>query len=135
MFRCTWYPKNSGDKTVWHAALLDSFIRTCFDISLDALAGDDSDKSICLRILRGLWHDLHVVHHTQSSDSVRTHIGKSPACLLARMGVKEIELETLRSDARVGGAGAAGPVPELWHQQSWPRLFCKQKVELGIYVG
>ena len=27
--------------------------------------------------------------------AVRTHIGKSPACLAASMGVKETELETL----------------------------------------
>ena len=41
---------------------------------------------------------------------VRTHIGKSPAWLAARMGVKEIGLETQCSDAKLG---AAEPAPEL----------------------
>ena len=50
--------------------------------------------------------------------AVRTHIAKSPACLAACMGVKEIELETLRSEAMVGGAGAAGPDPKLRQQQA-----------------
>ena len=39
------------------------------------------------------------------------------------MGFKEIELETQRSDAIMGGAGASGPAPELQHQQPGPRFF------------
>ena len=31
--------------------------------------------------------------------AVRTHIGKSPVCLAARMGIKEIKLEILLCDA------------------------------------
>ena len=37
----------------------------------------------------------------------------------------------------VGGAGAAGPAPDLQYQPPSPRVFRKQleKVGLGIYVG
>ena len=56
---------------------------------------------------------------------VRTHSGKPPVCLPARMGVKELELEARRSDAMVGGAGVA--------ESPGPLFFRKQKVGLGIY--
>ena len=51
--------------TAWNSALLDNnnldlFSRTCLKISRDALAGDDSDKLICLQMLRGMLV-LHVV--------------------------------------------------------------------------
>ena len=46
--------------TAWNSALLDLFSRTCLKISRDALAGDDSDKLICLQMLRGMLV-LHVV--------------------------------------------------------------------------
>ena len=45
--------------------------------------------------------------------AVKTHIGKSPVCLATCLGVKEVELETRPTDAMVGGAGAAEPVPDL----------------------
>ena len=56
------------------------------------------------------------------------HIGKSSVCWAFGMGVKEVELETLRTEAMVGGTGAAGPAPDLQHQPPCPRSFRKQKV-------
>ena len=66
-----WYPKKSSNirqpaltivhsgssGTVQHAALLDSFSSTVLVLALisaagDSLAGDDADKSLCLRMLR-----------------------------------------------------------------------------------
>jgi hypothetical protein len=50
-------------------------------------------------------------------------------------GFKEIWLETLRADAMVGGAGAAGPAQEILHQSPGPQFFCvDKKVEIGIYL-
>ena len=95
-----WYPKKSGDirqpaqaaltkvhnGTAWHTALLDSFSRTCLDISQDALAGDDSDTSICLRMLHGTWHVLLVVPHTQSSEDTPWKVSSVPGCPDGRQG-------------------------------------------------
>ena len=39
------------------------------------------------------------------SITMRAAIGKSHACLAAQMGVKEMDLEILHSDAMVGGLG------------------------------
>ena len=87
----TLYPKMSGDisqpalttvhnGTVWLAALLDLFRCTCLDVSRDALAGGDSDKSICLHMLRGTLHVLHVVPHTQSSKDTHWQDSSKPGC-------------------------------------------------------
>jgi hypothetical protein len=83
--------------------------------------------------LRGTFH---MSYPTVSLRSVRIHLGKSPACRAASMGFKVIQgLESLRSDAMAGGAGATGPAPKIRHEQPTPRYFCKQKVGVGIGYG
>jgi hypothetical protein len=67
---------------------------------------------------------FHISYPTVSLRSVQIHLGKAPACRAARMGFKEIQgLESLRSDAMAGGAGATGPAPEIRHQPPGPGLF------------
>lgn len=61
-----------------------------------------------------------LVHLTPNSGVVKKHIGQSPVCLAAGLGVKEVELEK-PTNAIVGGTGAAGPEQDLRHQL--PGLF------------
>ena len=58
--------------------------------------------------------------------AVRTHIGKSPVCLTAGLGVKVVELQTRPTDAMVDGTGAARPSQDLRHQPPGRRMFCKK---------
>ena len=48
--------------------------------------------------------------------AAKTHIGMSPACRAAGLGIRELVLETRQTDNMVGGSGAAGPAPDLRHQ-------------------
>ena len=65
--------------------------------------------------------------------AAKTHIGKSPPCRAADLGIREIVLETRQTDAMVGGSGAAGPAPDLRHQPPGSARKCKKKVGVGIY--
>ena len=60
---------------------------------------------------------------------------RATICRAAGLGVNEDELETRPTDAimMVGGTGAAGPVPDLRHQQPGQRIFIVKKVGIGIH--
>ena len=57
----------------------------------------------------------------------KTHISKSPVCLAAGLGVKEVKLETRPTDAILGCTGAAGPALDLRNQTPGRRIFVKKK--------
>ena len=60
--------------------------------------------------------------------AARTHNGKSRTCTAAGLGIQEITLEIRQTNTMVGGSGAAGPAPDLWHQQPGSTHICKQNV-------
>ena len=64
--------------------------------------------------------------------AVGTHIGKSPICLVAGLGVKEVELETRPTDATVGCTGILGQRRICDTNPSVDTCFAK-RVGLGIY--
>ena len=59
-------------------------------------------------------------------------MGKSPDCLAAGFGEKEVELEIRTTDSMLGGTVAAGPAQDLHNQQPSPHIVQK-KIGLGIY--
>jgi hypothetical protein len=60
-------------------------------------------------------------------------MGNSPACHAARMGFKEIQgLESLRSDAMAGKAGATGPAPEIGTNRLVLGYLLQTKVGVGL---
>ena len=65
---------------------------------------------------------------TLTGRAVRTHIGKSPVCQAAGLGVKVAKMETRPTDAMMGGTGAAEPAQDLLHKPpaGGRRMFCKK---------
>ena len=61
----------------------------------------------------------------------KTHIGKSPACLVAGLGIQA--LETRQTVTMVDGCGAAGPSPDLRHQPTGPTRM-RKKQEQGYTI-
>ena len=117
VFRCMWCPKKSGNKrqpaitklhngTAWNAALLDSFI-ALISAGMFLLLMSQTNQYVCTCCVeRGMFFTSYP---TQAS------------LLCAWWSTwASIELETWCSDAMLGEAGAAGPTPELRHQQPSP---------------
>jgi len=67
--------------------------------------------------------------------SGNAHIGRTPVCKAAGMGLRTIVLETRPTDTMVGGSGAAGIVPDLRHQP--PGLHAvkknRRRAKIGIF--
>ena len=52
-----------------------------------------------------------------SRQAATTHVGKSPHCRALGLGVREISVAAgTGADVMAGGAGAAGPTPDVRHQ-------------------
>ena len=112
---------------MWHAIRSDSFSPTVGLVLISAvtLFMTQTHRFVCVSCVdRGLFVAPYPILR-----AVRTHIGKSPVCLAAGLGVKEVELETRPTDAMVGCTGAAGPAQDLQHQCPSPirRMFCKKR--------
>ena len=49
-----------------------------------------------------------------SVKAAKIHVNRhSPACKAAALGLRELRVETRRSDAMAGGSGVAGPAPDV----------------------
>ena len=62
------------------------------------------------------------------------HVGKSPDCRKLGLGWREINIAAgTGADVMAGGAGAAGPAPDMRHQPpGYPELF--QYISVNTYI-
>ncbi len=71
----------------------------------------------------------------QQFTTTQFHVGKSPNCLKLGLGVWEISIAAgTGADVMAGGAGAAGPAPDVLHQPPscpYSVYFCKNLHNMG----
>jgi len=62
------------------------------------------------------------------------HVGKSPQCRALGLGVREISVAAgTGADVMAGGAGAAGPAPDVRHQPPGNRTYPHKNLHILVY--
>ena len=63
------------------------------------------------------------------------HVGKSPQCRALGLGVLEISVDAgTGADVMAGGAGAAGPAPDVRHQPPGNRTYPHKNLYILVYL-
>ena len=69
-----------------------------------------------------------------SRAAVLRHIAASKPCRAAKLGIREIQVDVLTSDAMAGAGGGAGPAPDVRHQPELPRRYRVSRMSCLEYV-
>jgi len=73
-------------------------------------------------------------HLYGSRRAAAIHVGKSPQCRALGLGVREISVAAgTGADVMAGGAGAAGPAPNVRHQPPGNRTYPHKNLHILVY--